>query len=192
MRSVATTATTRCTTIPFVVSRKRTSCWWPWGLFVPWSSLLPSASFSAGVTTCRISSSGSSHAGSLACKSLQPTTLPAPSQRSTLILTFPFPYTRNDYMKKGKMAGPYVDPSFYSGEPFWTSEGSEFSHYPLRPMPPRIFYPVPAKMDMRRWSNQRQLTNGQTPLFVLASRQFTRNPYSARPNERGSASSSIR
>lgn len=75
--------------------------------------------------------------------------------------------------------GPYVDPSFYSGEPFW-ARGAEMQMYPLRPMPPKIFYPAPPTKLKYRWD----MANGEIPLFVIASRQFTRNPYSARPQDR--------
>lgn len=78
--------------------------------------------------------------------------------------------------------GPYVDPTFYSGEPFW-ARGAEFQPYPLRPMPPKIFYPAPPPKLKYRWD----MTNGEIPLFVIASRQFTRNPYSARPQDRSSS-----
>lgn len=72
-----------------------------------------------------------------------------------------------------------MDPSFYSGEPFW-SPGAEIQPYPLRPMPPRIFYPAPPPNLKFRWD----MGQGDMPLFVLASRQFHRNPYSARPHDR--------
>lgn len=75
--------------------------------------------------------------------------------------------------------GPYVDPTFYSGEPFW-ARGAEMQPYPLRPMPPKIFYPAPPPKLKYRWD----MANGEIPLFVIASRQFTRNPYSARPQDR--------
>ena len=97
-------------------------------------------------------------------------------------------------MQKSKLTGPYVDPSFYAGEPFWTPGGSELQPYPLRPMPPRIFYPaIPSSYKgLGRWSgSSTRLPHGQMPLFILASRQFTRKPYSARPNERTSSSSSF-
>ncbi|CAL8140478.1 unnamed protein product [Orchesella dallaii] len=79
--------------------------------------------------------------------------------------------------------GPYVDPSFYSaGDPFW-ARGPETQTYamgPLRPMPPKIFYPAPPPKLKYRWD----MANGEIPLFIIASRQFTRNPYSARPSDR--------
>lgn len=50
-------------------------------------------------------------------------------------------------------------------------------------MPPRIFYPAPpTNMKFRGWD----LGGGDIPLFILASRQFHRNPYSARPQNRTS------
>lgn len=78
--------------------------------------------------------------------------------------------------------GPYVDPTFYSGEPFW-ARGAEMQPYPLRPMPPKIFYPAPPPKLKYRWD----MNSGEIPLFVIASRQFTRNPYSARPQDRSAA-----
>ena len=85
-------------------------------------------------------------------------------------------------MKRNTMNGPYVDPSFYSGEPFWSRGASELQPYPLRPMPPRIFYPAAPANIKFRWDSM--AASGQMPLFIVASRQFTRNPYSARPSER--------
>jgi len=99
------------------------------------------------------------------------------------MLFFP---NRDDWLEKSRN-GPYVDPSFYAGEPFWA--GGDVQPYPLRPMPPRIFYPAPPPNMKFRW----EMGQGDMPLFILASRQFHRNPYSARPNnnnDRIAASSS--
>jgi len=90
----------------------------------------------------------------------------------------PFCLFRNNWLSRNKN-GTYVDQSFYSGLPFWT-RGAELQPYPLRPLPPRIFYPVPPSSMKFRWD----MSHDQLPLFILASRQFTRNPYSARPFDR--------
>ncbi|CAG7820423.1 unnamed protein product [Allacma fusca] len=87
-----------------------------------------------------------------------------------------------NWMKRNMVNGPYVDPSFYSGEPFWSRGASQIQPYPLYPMPPRIFYPAAPANIKFRWDSM--ATSGQMPLFIVASRQFTRNPYSARPSDR--------
>ncbi|XP_035710038.1 uncharacterized protein LOC118436328 [Folsomia candida] len=96
------------------------------------------------------------------------------------ILTFR-KFQLNNWLMKARN-GPYVDPSFYAKEPFWSRGADAASQlpYPLRPMPPRIFYPAPPTNKFRGWD----MGGGEIPLFILASRQFHRNPYSARPQNR--------